>query len=66
MSPHILTTAKAAEIAGVSLQTMIRWVDRGTVPGFRIPGSTHRRVVRDGLIKFLLDHKMPIGEPTNG
>jgi excisionase family DNA binding protein len=62
MAPHVMTTAAAAKVAGVSLQTMIRWVDGGRVPGFRIPGSTHRRVVRDGLFKFLLDHGMPVGE----
>ena len=62
MAPYILTTAAAAKIAGVSLQTMTRWVDAGRVQGFRIPGSTHRRVVREGLLKFLLEHKMPIGD----
>lgn len=64
MAPHVLTTAGAAKIAGVSQQTMIRWVDRGLVPGFRIPGSTHRRIVRDDLIKFLVEHKMPVGETS--
>lgn len=56
----LLTTGVAARIAGVSIQTIIRWVDSRTVPGFRLPGSSHRRVVRDGLVAFLLEHKMPI------
>jgi excisionase family DNA binding protein len=62
MGPNILTTARAAKVAGVSQQTLIRWIDRGMIPGYRLPGSTHRRVVRTGLIRFLIDHGMPVGE----
>jgi DNA-binding transcriptional MerR regulator len=53
----ILPTGRAAELLGVSQQTVIRWIDRGLLPGFRIPnqnggGTGFRRVKVNDLLRF--------------
>ena len=58
---HILTTGEAALLSGVSQQTVIRWLDDGLLPGWKIPGSSHRRVHREVLKQFCHDHGIPFG-----
>ena len=56
----VLTTGEAAEICGLSQQTIIRCFDSGQLGGFRVPGSKFRRIPRDRLIKFMQDNKIPL------
>jgi len=58
----IFSTGKAAKIVGVCPRTLNKWIDTGKLEGFRIPGSLHRRVTRESLIKFLNSSGMPIPE----
>jgi two-component system, OmpR family, response regulator len=55
----VFTTGEAAEICGLSQQTIIRCFDNGQLHGFRVPGSRFRRIPRDKLIKFMKDHEIP-------
>jgi len=55
----VFTTGQAAEICGLSQQTIIRCFDSGQVQGFRVPGSRFRRIPRDKLLKFMKDNKIP-------
>lgn len=42
---------------------MAGYVDSGRLPGARLPGTNgHRRVTRAALIKFMLEHGIPIPE----
>lgn len=54
-------TDKAAELAGVSSGTMKRWLDRGMVQGYYVPGSSHRRIDVASLRKLLADNNNPLG-----
>ena len=56
----VFTTGEAAEICGLSQQTIIRCFDSGQLGGFRVPGSKFRRIPRDKLIKFMRDHDIPL------
>lgn len=56
----VLTTGEAAEMCGLSQQTIIRCFDSGQLGGFRVPGSKFRRIPRDRLIKFMRDNKIPL------
>jgi two-component system response regulator RpaA len=55
---HVFTTGEAAKICNVSQQTVIRCFDRGELRGFRIPGSTARRIPREELIRFMQKHEI--------
>ncbi len=64
MSDHrhktVFTTGEAAEICGLSQQTIIRCFDSGQLSGFRVPASRFRRIPRDKLLKFMKEHRIPL------
>lgn len=55
-----LTTGECAKFCCVSSKTVQKWLDTGLLRGFCIPGSLHRRVPQNTLVKFLKKHGMPI------
>lgn len=68
-----LTTAQAAKVTGVSARTVAKWYDEGLVKGFKIPGSTHRRVSLASLRELLVNCGLPLdslvakyGDDLNG
>ena len=56
----VFTTGEAAEICGLSQQTIIRCFDSGQLGGFRVPGSKFRRIPRDKLRKFIKENGIPL------
>lgn len=62
----IFTTGEAATICKLSLQTIVRLFDSGELEGFKVPGSRHRRIPRESLIKLLKDNGMPLGDLEDG
>jgi excisionase family DNA binding protein len=56
-----LTTGEAAQICGVSQQTIIRSFDEGLLVGFRVPGSRFRRIPRANLRAYMIEHGIPTG-----
>lgn len=60
MSYEFLTTNEAARLLGVSRPLVIQWIDSGQLKGFRIPGSTSRRIPREALVAFAKQHGIPV------
>ena len=58
----VFTTGQVAKICKVAPRTVSKWFDSGRLRGYRIPGSQDRRIPRENLIRFLKEHKMPLGE----
>lgn len=56
----VYTTGEISRISGVAPRTVTKWIDSGILAGFRIPGSTDRRVPHKNLIRFLTDRNMPM------
>jgi len=54
-----LTTTETAELCAVSNATVNRWIASGLLAGYRIPGSTFRRIPRAALGEFLHRHGLP-------
>lgn len=48
----ILTTAKAAELLGVSIRTAQLWVESGQLPSWKTPGG-HRRIPRQAVLDLI-------------
>lgn len=63
------TTSQAAQICGVSVRTLKRWLDRGELAGYRLPLSGDWRIPREDLFAFMQRHALPLegmvgtGEP---
>ena len=62
----VFTTGEAAEICGLSQQTIIRCFDSGQLGGFRVPGSKFRRIPRDKLLKFIKENGIPLDGMESG
>lgn len=49
-----LTAAEVADLFGVTARTVARWIDDGSLPGYRQPGKRgSRRVLKVKLIHFV-------------
>lgn len=57
--PDVLTTGEAAQICGVNFRTVLRWIDRGLLQAYRLPGRGDRRVLRAELLRFMLENGIP-------
>ncbi len=49
----ILTVTEAAALIGAAPSTVRRKIDSGALPGFRLPGSKHRRILRRDIERLL-------------
>ena len=55
----ILTISEASKICGVSLKTLINWIDAGHIKGYKTVGG-HRRIQKDDLYRFMEERHMPL------
>jgi excisionase family DNA binding protein len=57
----VLTTAKAAELLGVSTRTAQLWVESGQLPSWKTPGG-HRRIPRQAVLDLIENpvHEEPV------
>lgn len=60
-----LSSHQVSKLIHVSPSSVLQWVDQGKLPAFRTPGG-HRRVPRQGLIRFLREYNMPIPKELGG
>jgi excisionase family DNA binding protein len=49
----VFTTGEIAKMCRVSPHTVIKWINAGLLEVYCIPGSQHRRVDRESLVRFL-------------
>ena len=57
-NPTTLTTRATGQLCGVSFRTVIRWIERGELPGYRLPGRGDYRISAVELKAFMLKHGM--------
>lgn len=55
-----LTTGEIAEYCGVNLRTVIRWIEKGHLPAYKLPGRGNNRVRLADFLSFLHQHGMPL------
>jgi len=64
----VLTTGEAARICGVNFRTVSRWIERGLLPAYKLPGRGDRRVLVGELHEFMRkngipDHTLAVVQP---
>jgi len=57
--PLYLTTGTVARHCGVSKVTVLRWIEKGNLVAFRLPGGQHR-IHRDDFYAFATKHNIPL------
>ena len=55
-----LTTGQVAKYCGVNFRTVIRWIERGQLRAFKLPGRGDNRIELPHFLEFLRKHDMPI------
>jgi excisionase family DNA binding protein len=55
-----LTTGEIANYCDVNLRTVIRWIDKGSLKGYKLPGRGNNRVTTENFTAFLRENNIPI------
>jgi excisionase family DNA binding protein len=58
-SPEYLTTGTVARHCGVSKVTVLRWIEKGNLTAFKLPGGQNR-IHKDDFYAFAAKHGIPI------
>ncbi|WP_299979597.1 response regulator [uncultured Pseudoteredinibacter sp.] len=59
---RVLTTGEAAKYCGVNFRTVIRWIERGRLKAYKLPGRGDHRIQVDDFVDFLQSNDMPVPE----
>ncbi|MBB6521162.1 response regulator [Pseudoteredinibacter isoporae] len=59
---RVLTTGEAAKYCGVNFRTVIRWIERGRLEAYKLPGRGDHRIRLEDFIHFLKSNDMPVPE----
>ncbi len=54
------STGAIAGYCGVNMRTVIRWIERGELAAFRLPGGGNNRVTEAEFLSFLRRNEMPV------
>lgn len=57
---RVLTTGEAAKYCGVNFRTVIRWIERGKLKAYKLPGRGDHRIRVDDFVVFLRENQMPV------
>lgn len=57
---RLLTTGDIAGYCGVHYRTVIRWIERGKLKAFQLPGRGDRRVKIPDFLRFLKENEIPL------
>ncbi len=63
--PEYLTTGVVARHCGVSKVTVLRWIEKGNLIAFRLPGGQNR-IHRDDFYAFAAKYSIPIKSTRKG
>ncbi|MEZ6046049.1 MAG: response regulator [Planctomycetaceae bacterium] len=58
----VLTTGEVARYCSVHFRTVLRWIERGDLKAYKLPGRGDNRIRIEDFLDFLAEHDMPIPE----
>ncbi len=56
--PHFISVGVVARNCGVSNTTVLRWINNGEIPAFRLPGG-HYRIHTTDFLDFMNRYQIP-------
>lgn len=54
------TSGEVAKFTGVNFRTVIRWIERGELEGYKLPGRGDHRVQHSALLEFMKKNDIPV------
>ncbi len=61
----VLTTGEVGAYCGVSFRTVIRWIEKGRLKAYKLPGRGDHRIPVQNFIQFLETNQIPIPADLN-
>jgi excisionase family DNA binding protein len=62
----VLTTGETAKYCGVNFRTIIRWIEKGYLEAYKLPGRGDNRIKVESLLRFMQENNMPIPAELSG
>jgi len=59
-SREVLTTTEVGKYCGVNFRTVIRWIERGHLKAYRLPGRGDHRIEIHDFLEFLKSNQIPV------
>lgn len=56
---NFFKTGEVAKLCGVTKVTVIRWIERGNLMAFRLPGGQYR-IRREDILSFANNYHIPV------
>ena len=56
----VLSSGDVARYCGVHFRTVIRWIEKGRLKGYKLPGRGNNRIDEEDFLAFLKSNDMPI------
>jgi excisionase family DNA binding protein len=63
---QVLTTGEAAKYCGVNFRTVIRWIERGKLKAYKLPGRGDHRIQLEDFVAFMRENHMPVPAELQG
>ncbi|MCA9047336.1 MAG: response regulator [Planctomycetaceae bacterium] len=57
---QVLTSGEIAKICNVHFRTVLRWIERGELPAYKLPGRGDNRVRMEDFLDFVAAHQLPV------
>ena len=57
---NVLTTGEVAKYCDVNFRTVIRWIEKGYLKAYKLPGRGDNRIPKESLVAFLVENSMPV------
>ncbi|MEZ6124976.1 MAG: response regulator [Planctomycetaceae bacterium] len=61
-SQQVLTSGEVARLCNVNFRTVLRWIERGELQAYKLPGRGDNRIRRDDFLEFVSAHRIPMPE----
>lgn len=58
----VLTSGEVARLCNVNFRTVLRWIERGDLAAYKLPGRGDNRVRREDFLEFVAKNQMPVPE----
>lgn len=66
LTKRALTTGEVAGYCGVNFRTVLRWIERGQLKAYQLPGRGDNRIEMRDFLGFLQENHMPVPEKFQG
>ena len=57
---QVLTSGEIEKLCNVNFRTVLRWIERGELPAYKLPGRGDNRVRMEDFLDFVAAHRLPV------